>query len=130
MVPENSSDVQMIVHTMKNKTGIYIVCGKVVCFTSTVDIKKEDDTSLIQHELSRVYAYWTQYGEGRIINKITLSGQDAMRLSNNVNISPDPKIPIEIAHIWQNAFSSEHYIPPITFENSLEYVIAAGLALP
>ncbi len=130
VVPQGSIENQMIVHVMSNKTGIYIVCGGVVCFTSTVALGKESDSALFRHELSRVYSYWIEHGGGRNISKIILSGEDALRIGNDSKISPDPKIPVEIAHIWQNAFSSNHYIPPIIFEDSLEYVIAAGLALP
>jgi len=130
VVPRGSVENQMIVHIMNSKTGIYIVCGGVVCFTSTVAIGKGADIALFQHELSRVYSYWGQYGDGKIINKIILSGQDALRVGNDSKVSPDPRIPVEIAHTWQNAFSNDHYIPPIIFEDSLQYVIAAGSALP
>jgi len=130
VVPRGSAENQMIIYIMNNKTGIYIVCGGVVCFTSTVALGKDSEISLFQHEISKVYSYWAEYGSGKKINKIIVSGQNASKISNDSKISPDPKVAVEVAHIWQNAFSSDHYIPPITFEGSLEYVIAAGLALP
>lgn len=130
VVPQGSKEIQMIVHVMNNKTGIYIVCGGVVCFTSTVALGKDSEASLFRHELSRVYSYWGEYGGNKVISKIILTGMDALRIGNDSKISPDPKIPIEIAHVWQNAFSSNNYVPPIVFEDSLKYVIAAGLALP
>jgi Tfp pilus assembly PilM family ATPase len=130
VIPQGSVDNHLIVHVMNNKTGIYIVCGGVVCFTSTVAIGKESDGELFQHELSRVYSYWGEYGGDKKINQIIITGQDAQRIGSDSRISPDPKISVEIAHIWQNAFSSDRYIPPITFEDSLQYVVAAGIALP
>jgi Tfp pilus assembly PilM family ATPase len=130
VIPLGSEENQMIVHIMNNKTGIYIVCGGVVCFTSTVALGKDSDSALFQHELSRVYSYWGEYGADKKINQIIITGQDAQKIGSDSRISPDPKIPVEIAHIWQNAFSSDRYIPSITFEDSLQYVIAAGLALP
>ena len=120
----------MIVHVMNNKTGIYIVCGGVVCFTSTVALGKTSESTLFKHELSRVYSYWGEHGAGKIIKNIIISGQDASKIGNDSNISPDPKVPVEVARIWQNAFSSDDHIPQITFDDSLQYVIAAGLALP
>ncbi len=130
VVPVGSSDNHMIVHIMNNKTGIYIVCGGVVCFTSTISLGSSSDISLFQNEIIKVYSYWLEYGVGGVINKIILSGKEALRIGGDSRISPDPRIPVEIAEIWQNAFSNNHYIPPITFEDSLQYVVAAGLALP
>ncbi len=130
VVLKGSTENHLIIHIMNNKTGIYIVCGGVVCFTSTVAIGKDSESSLFQRELSRVYSYWGEYGSGRKINKIIITGKDAIRVGNDSVVSPDPKITVEIANVWQNAFSSDSFIPSITFEESLEYVIAAGLALP
>jgi hypothetical protein len=36
---------------------------------------------------------------------------------------------VEVGNIWSNAFSNDSYIPPISFEDSQGYVVAAGLAL-
>ncbi len=130
VVPNDSLETQIIVHNMNNKIGVYIVCGNVVCFTSTLTIETTADTNFLQRELKRVYTYWNEHGKGKPINKIILSGQDALKISNDSKISPDPKISIEIANVWQNAFSHDHYVPAIPFEESLEYVVAAGLALP
>lgn len=130
VIPLGSIENQIIVHVMNNKTGIYIVCGGVVCFTSTIAIGKDSESTMFKHELSRAYSYWAEYGSGRQIHRIIITGQDAQKIGNDPKISPNPRLVMEVAHIWQNAFSGDKYIPPITFEDSLQYVIAAGLALP
>lgn len=130
VVSDESIETQILVHTMENKVGIYIVCGGVVCFTSTVSIIKGSDPVLLQKELSRVYSYWMDYGKGKPISKIILSGCDASRIVKSSHISPNSHIPVELAQVWQNAFSGDHYIPTLHFEDSLEYAVAAGLALP
>lgn len=129
VLPLGSLDTQIIVYSTNNKVGIYIVCAGVVCFTSTITITNDSDVNILKNELKKVYLYWNEYGEGKSINKIILCGKDSVKNADNSSISPDPKIPIEVGNIWQNAFSTDHYIPSISFNDSLEYVIAAGLAL-
>ncbi len=130
VVSHDTKETQIIVHSMNKKTGIYVVCGGVVCFTSTIIIEKGADIILLQKELSRVYSYWMDYGGGTPISRIILSGCDAVRIGKSSHISPDSRIPVEVAQVWRNAFSNDHYIPTLKFEDSLEYSVAAGLALP
>jgi Tfp pilus assembly PilM family ATPase len=130
VVSRDNKDTLMLVHTMDKKAGIYIVCAGVVCFTSTISIDQGSDISLLQHEISRVTQYWHEHGQGGVINKIILTGKRAVDFSKEPNLSQDPTLVVEVAQIWKNAFSNNHYVPPINFENSLEYAIAAGLGLP
>lgn len=130
VVALDASETQIIVHSMNKKIGIYVVCGAVVCFTSTISMEKGADVMSLQKELSRVYSYWMDYGGGTPISRIILSGCDALRISKSPHLSPDQRIPVEVAQVWKNAFSSDHYIPTLKFEDSLEYAVAAGLALP
>jgi len=37
---------------------------------------------------------------------------------------------VEVGNVWRNTFSFEEYIPPILFDESLDYAAAVGLALP
>ena len=141
VVVHDSPDTQMIIHIMNKKTGLYIVCGGVVCFTSTISWGGElvrgkpladitDHIFSLRREIEKVSTYWSEHGEGRPINAIILSGHDALEISKIPHISPDQSVPIEVAQVWRNAFSSDSYIPPVSFEESLDYAVAAGLALP
>ncbi len=130
IVSSDSTETQMIVHIMNKKTGLYIVCGGVVCFTSTIAWGKASEIAFLKKEVEKVYTYWREHGEGKIISRIVISGHEALTEDLSSHISPDSKIPVEIAKVWQNSFSSDSYIPPISFEDSLDYAIAAGLALP
>ena len=140
-VPHNSKDPQLIVHVMNKKTGLYVVSSGVVCFTSTVPWGGEamrgkniadisDDIFSLRHEIERVYTYWSEHGENQPIRSIVVSGHDALAISQISHLSPNPNIQLEVAHIWQNAFSGDHYVPEVAFEDSLDYAISAGLALP
>jgi Tfp pilus assembly PilM family ATPase len=140
-VSRDLKETVMIIHIMNKKTGIYIVYEGVLCFTSTIPWGGElirgkkvsdmsDDVFSLRREIERAYTYWSEYGEGQPIKSIIISGHDATLLSQISHISPNPNIPVEVANVWQNVFSGDHYIAPITFEDSLDYAIVAGLALP
>jgi Tfp pilus assembly PilM family ATPase len=132
LVPENSTETSIIVYIMDRKTGIYVVCGGVVCFTSTVPWgnKIENSALELRKHLSQVMTYWVEHGQETAISKIILSGHGALADGLVSQCSPDANIKVEIGKVWQNAFSQDVYIPPIIFEDSLGYAIAAGLALP
>lgn len=128
ILPGESSETQIIVYKMNNKYGIYVVSAGVVCFTSTIDAGAQDDSILIQ-ELKKVYVYWNEHEDGKEIKKIVVTGKDSERLVREARISPDSRVFVEIGNVWNGAFSSDSYIPPISFEESQEYVVSAGLAL-
>lgn len=141
VVPSDSTKTELLVHVMNNKTGLYVVTNGVVCFTSTISwgsesIKGKSEADIadaifaLRHEIERVNTYWGERGEGQPIQYIVVSGQDAELISQISHLSPNPQIPLKVANVWQNAFSGEHYIPPISFRDSLNYAVAAGLALP
>lgn len=91
----------------------------------------QDTVGQIQQEIAKVHSYWIDHGEGRKeVSKIILCGVDSQLVGLMSHISPDPKIPVEVANVWSNAFSNDHYIPPISRDESLDYAVATGLALP
>ena len=141
VVPHTSLDTQLIVNIMNKKTGLYIVSNGVVIFASTIPwggelirgkkvVEATDEIFKLRHEIERVYTYWSEHGEKQFIKSIIFSGKDAIAISQISNLSPDPKINLSVADVWQNAFSVNHYVPKISFEDSLDYAVAAGLALP
>jgi Tfp pilus assembly PilM family ATPase len=136
VVDQHVSGTDMIVYIMNRKTGIYIICGGVVCFTSTISwgydngTKTVSDISELRKQLLQVTNYWTEHGRGTEIGRIILAGKGALVDGLVSHCSPDPKIRVEIGNVWQNTFSHDSYIPPISYEESLDYAIAAGLALP
>lgn len=131
VVQIGSLDTEMIVHIMNRKTGVYIVTGGVLCFTSTISWGSEniDNTADIKKELGRVYEYWKDRGQSTI-GRIVVSGKTAVKDGLLSSITPNPATPIEVAKVWRNAFSVDNYIPPISFEDSLDYSVAIGLSLP
>jgi hypothetical protein len=58
-----------------------------------------------------------------------LCGRDAGLVGFEEYLSFPLKIPVEVANVWQNVFSYNDYVPPISFLDSLDYASAVGLAL-
>ena len=114
----------MIVHFMNNKTGIYIVSGGVVCFTSTVA-----SSVPISESINHTFEYWKSKTDARI-HDIALSGKGALKYESSLadSISVE-NCPVVIANTWKNAFNIDTYVPPLSRDESLDYIVVAGLAL-
>jgi Tfp pilus assembly PilM family ATPase len=139
-IPHHEDKTHMIVHMMRHKTGLYIVSNGVVCFTSTVGSSGTEDghvenavyISNLSKEINRVYQFWLSHGGAEsAIQSILLVGRTASTFEAQLqNTVVEAIIPVQVAHVWQNVFEVDKYLPPISQEESLEYAVAAGLALP
>ena len=135
IIPSADTDTKLIIHLMENKAGFYIVDEGVVLFTSTVpwnrgDALNEPDIEPISVEMRKVYGYWAEHGQGEGVSEIILCGRDASRMSGVLIKAGHSLSKTRVADVWVNAFSYDAYIPPILYDQSLEYAVAAGLALP
>lgn len=144
VVPQGYTGTDLLVNIMNKKTGLYIVCGGVVCFSSTVswgcEEAKTPDGKQNFEELKRsihqVRNYWNEHGLGTHIERVVFAGKGSLadglitECSMGFGASQNSNVRFEIAKVWQNAFSPDDYIPPISREESLDYGVAAGLALP
>ena len=129
IIPEHMDDAVMIVHSMAHKTGIYIVSGGVVCFTSTIS---SVDAAALSTEIDRVYTYWMSHGIATsAVKHISLVGRGAPAFE--IAIKHSAAVPaglsVSVGDVWKNAFDTNHYIPPISKDDSLDYAVAAGLAM-
>jgi hypothetical protein len=86
--------------------------------------------------MKEVAGYWLDHGEPasaladkRNIDRIIVCAPSPL-VSAVERVAVDMKIPVSVALVWANAFSTEKRTPIITAEDSLGYAIAAGLALP
>lgn len=142
--PFHSTVTHLVVHVMKNKTGLYIVSEGVVCFTSTIgwgsnDLdavhtmahKDNSESNILTNEINRVYSYWsTRVDIHTGISEIMVVGSRAEEcealLKNHGGEALSHSV---LPNVWHNAFDVNTYVPPITKTDSFEYAIAAGLAL-
>ncbi len=145
LVPQGGATTDLIVHIMNKKTGMYIVCGGVVCFTSTilwgsssVDVNADAKTKYaeLKKSIQQVKSYWREHGLGTSVERVVFAGKGSLsdglisECSAGFGGAQEKKIHFEMGKVWQNAFSPDAFIPPIPFEDSLDYGVAAGLALP
>ncbi len=91
--------------------------------------------SVLKDEISKLSVYWNTHkdsdGElGKKITKVILCGRDAGFTGLADYLSLTFENTVEVSNVWRNAFSFEDCIPPISFDESLDYAAAIGLALP
>lgn len=102
----------------------------VAIFFSLIGIISE-----LKDEISKFYAYWLEKNDsngehGGKISKIILCGKDSMIAGLKDYLSQNLETKVEIGNVWTNAFSTEDYLPEISFPESLNFATAIGLALP
>lgn len=137
--PTHEPGTSLIVHVMKKKTGLYIVSEGVVCFTSTIGWGSDDlpaaeateGPNTLITEINRVYSYWlTRPDIHAGITSVVVVGSRAeaceLMLRGHGGEAVSRSI---LPDVWHNVFDVNTYVPPITRAESLEYAIAAGLAL-
>lgn len=138
IIPANSTSTIMIIHVMNNKTGVYIVAGGVVCFTSTVAwggrppaTGAMPNIDILTKEIGRIATYWVSHGiASSEIKQILLVGGDAPKYQNEIKeAAAGFGLTVGIGNAWSNSFSLDHYIPAISREESLDYAVVAGLAM-
>ncbi len=112
---------------IKNTKGIAVSKENEVVAKALLEIAKA-----IVDELSVRMHYWhtrkIDRGE-RQIKKIILCGGSSNLWGLPEYLADTLGIPTERAHVWQNAFSLESFVPPITRKYSYGYATAVGLAL-
>jgi Tfp pilus assembly PilM family ATPase len=129
MKKDHTSETVLIVYILKHKIGMYVIYDNVACFTSTIP-RGDDIASSVSIETQKICDYWAERGEGRKeIDRIILSGQDALLPDLPHRIVSTPSIHADIANVWGNVFSGDSYIPPIPADEALDYAVAVGLAL-
>lgn len=89
--------------------------------------------SVLRDELMRHIAFWNTPGEHDVPRR-ELEG--IVVIGGNANLKGLPeflgrslKLPVLVGNVWQNAYSLDHAVPPMPFNESLQYGTAIGLAL-
>lgn len=93
-----------------------------------------DAISVLKEQVNKHYVYWHNHldkvdATPPLIEKILLCGGDANLEGLAEHFSLAMQTKVEIGNVWTNAFSTENYIPPVSFAISLSYGTAIGLAL-
>lgn len=157
-VPKDNKQSVLVTHIKDDKASFYIVTGRTVQFSSTVDIQgggvtmllddsdntkeyseeKQDelngfDMKILVREIKKILTYWKSHEgqkEDAAIQAIYLTGTIAEEIKLTDYISNSISLPVEVSNVWQNAFSFDATIPNMERSDSLRYAAAIGLALP
>ncbi len=141
VIPDGDERPQLIVNLGESKTGLYVVEDEIVQFSSTPAfgvIKDENgykDLLSLKSEMRKVFAFWntktdTNGEPGKKIEKVLIAGRGAKDDKFVSSLMEDMDIEYEVANVWVNAFSLFGDLPDISFEESLTYGVAIGVALP
>jgi type IV pilus assembly protein PilM len=93
--------------------------------------------SALKDEMSRISVYWNGYCDKNKqnpliapIEKIVLAGHDAAIIGFREYVSVSMNMEVSLANVWSNVLSFDKEIPSVERNESLDYGVAIGLALP
>ena len=141
IIPIGDERPHLIINLGEEKTGLYIVEDEVVQFSSTTayGTRRIDsvypDLLNLKTEARRLFAFWNTRldKEGvpeKRIEKIMLTGVGAVEEDFVLQFMMGIDIEYSIANVWVNSFSLKNYLPEISFQDSLTFAAAIGVALP
>ena len=138
VLAKNVAESTIIIHIMNFKTGIDLVSGGVVCFTSTimrggkgsVDPHQISYEEMVASEIHKISDYWQTRAPGQSVKRVIVVGYEAIQHAKSLEPAlSDANISVSVSDIWTNILDSEKGVPAISKKDSLEYAVAAGLAM-
>lgn len=93
---------------------------------------QEQTAILFKDTANKFLSYWQTYRgnkENKAIERIIVCGERSFEKDFVNYLGSQTGIATEVGNVWANAFSFDNYIPPLPFNQSLNYAAAAGLAL-
>ena len=134
-------EVRLAVPQQASTDVVYLKEGDERLITSPHSTVLKDYPGLteIRNEIKKFYLYWQseedKHGSRRSRDarlgfvKVLLVGPIAKdkRISNF--LAEELRAKVKVADVWRNSFSLSSYVPSISFEESLSYAPAIGLAL-
>lgn len=133
VIPVFDNHINIIVRFSIDKVGVYIVCDRVVHFTSTFSYVGDTNVNIemISSEIKKIINYWnsTRDDQKFKISEIFVCGENfdpsiTEKLFNSTSIKTT------LPNVWQNVFDIKKSVPDISFKDSLKYASAIGLAMP
>lgn len=151
VVADAEKKTVLITHFFKDKTVIAIVSGGYVRFTTTVasnlehadkiiaahegeKISESVELLTVRDELKKVLAYWSSKQDEKSakdtgVKSLIITGHVGNMNDVAAYLGERLGIPAALGNVWTNAFSLDHNIPKVSFEDSLVYAAAVGASL-
>ena len=136
LLSENNQATVLLAHFGKEKVGLYVVSRRVVRFTSTIPLKEErqEIPLFLSQEIKKLYMYWHTLKENvdvpeRKIVQIIVCGENyGVEMVPFISAHNDTQV--VLGNVWTNVFDINKVVPELSFNDSLRYATAVGLALP
>jgi Tfp pilus assembly PilM family ATPase len=138
VVPQNELETCLVILIGDARIGFGIVCNGALQFTSTVNVGNtlgltdaEKVKSLLKDEIIKIKSYWQGHHENdnESIKKAIISGKFAANPGLKEYLTDAAGCPVSLANVWTNVFDLNEQIPEMSFEDSLDYAPAVGLAI-
>jgi Tfp pilus assembly PilM family ATPase len=138
VVPQQEMATCIIIHVGDLSTGFGVVSEGALQFTSTVNVGHETDIDTIEkkhqfikNEVIKLIAYWQGRNNesNQVVKKILISGSGKITPGLKEYLAEATSCYAELANVWVNVFNFENQIPEMSFDDSLDYAPAIGLAL-
>jgi hypothetical protein len=118
----------------KFKTGFYVAENKIIQFSSTASIGATGNANSLNSEMRKIFSYWNNrpddgFSSGEI-KRVIVCGAEASQEDFVRELMEEVEAEWRLADVWVNAFSIKNGLPEISFEESLGFATAIGLALP
>lgn len=84
--------------------------------------------SIITDEITKVISYWNSHAEKDTIKQVYVVGRDAGIVGLTEYFESMLKVPVSVGNVWSGALPKDS-IPPITYNDALDYGIAIGLSI-
>lgn len=138
---EGDADPYMIIRILEDRVNIAIVEEGVVQYTSSINV---DSNSVLENyeskyavyikeELNKLLVFWftnqTNVHEHKKIQTAYIAGDFADAPGMQEFLERHLNIKIELSNVWVNCFNTSDFVPEMSREESLKYVIAIGMAI-
>lgn len=117
----------IVVDISSTSTSMFIIERGIAQFSSTSAIGIEAEGSLEQ-EIQKIISYWKTKNEKSDIKKIIILGSSANKPSLIQHLEAALQMHVSLGNVWAGSLDKEK-VPPIEFEQALDYGVAIGLAL-
>lgn len=139
VIPRAQIGNSVIICVHSDNVGIYVTRGNLVEFSSILAISPNDSgsfASLVITEFKKVVSYWREKNPNREKSEEQDTELDCYLCGRHdvckpiINeMSKVPGVRASLANVWVNAFPLQDFIPDISFEDSLRFAGAVGLAI-
>lgn len=141
IIPAHDPTPHLVMNVGENTVSIAIAEENVVHYASSLPMQADNlikdlggqESRHLKEQINKLLVYWFTNKDGdehrEKIETLLLSGSYTTHQGFVEFLEKHLKINVRIANVWVNCFDVNDHIPELSYEESLDYGIATGLAL-